>query len=76
MNINNKLQSSNPIFDHGVEFLPTNLTHRDVLTKYEKVPTYIFPESYDASVSVAKEIAIKTNNQIQSIKGDFLTNVF
>ncbi len=57
MNISNKLQSNNPIFDHGVEFLPTNLTHRDVLTKYEKVPTYIFPDSYDASVSVAKEIA-------------------
>ncbi len=57
MNLNNKLQSTNPIFDHGVEFLPTNLTHRDVLTKYEKVPTYIYPESVDASNAVAQEIA-------------------
>ncbi len=57
INLNNKLQSQNPIFDHSLDHLPTNLTHRDVLTKYEKIPTFIFQESSDASVEVAREIA-------------------
>jgi glucosamine-6-phosphate deaminase len=57
INLNNKLQSQNPIFDHSLDHLPTNLTHRDVLTKYEKVPTFIYQESSDASIAVAREVA-------------------
>ena len=56
INLNSKLQSQNPIFDHSLDHLPTNQTHRDVLTKYEKIPTFIFQESSDASIEVAKEI--------------------
>lgn len=37
--------------------MPTNQTHRDVLTKYEKIPTFIFEESSDASAEVAREIS-------------------
>lgn len=57
INLNNKLQSQNPIFDNSLDYLPTNLTHRDVLTKYEKIPTFIYQESLDASVEIAREIA-------------------
>lgn len=57
INLNNKLQSQNPIFDHSLDHLPTNLTHRDFLTKYEKIPTFIFQESSEASIVVAKEVA-------------------
>jgi glucosamine-6-phosphate deaminase len=57
INLNNKLQSQNPIFDHSLDHLPTNLTHRDVLTKYEKIPTFIFQESSVASAAVAREVA-------------------
>ena len=57
INLNSKLQSQNPIFDHSLDHLPTNLTHRDVLTKYEKIPTFIYQESSDASVAVAREVA-------------------
>ena len=57
INLNRKLQSQNPIFDHSLDHLPTNLTHRDVLTKYEKIPTFIYQESSDASYEVAKEVA-------------------
>jgi len=57
INLNNKLQSQNPIFDHSLDHLPTNLIHRDFLTKYEKVPTFIYQESSDASIFVAREVA-------------------
>ena len=57
MNITNKLQSNNPTFDNYLSFLPTNPTHRDMLTKYEKIPTYIYAESDEASRKVAAEIA-------------------
>ncbi len=57
INLNNKLQSQNPIFDNSLDHLPTNLTHRDVLTKYEKIPTFIFQESSDASHEIAREIS-------------------
>jgi glucosamine-6-phosphate deaminase len=57
MDLSAKLQSNNPIFDGYQSFLPTNLTHRDMLIKYEKIPTYIYPESSQASVAVAAEIA-------------------
>lgn len=57
MDISVKLQSNNPIFDTSSSFLPTNLTHRDMLTKYEKIPTYIYSESSEAAIVVATEIA-------------------
>ena len=57
INLNNKLQSQNPIFDHSLDHLPTNLTHRDFLTKYEKIPTFIYQESSEASIVVAREVA-------------------
>ena len=57
INLNIKLQSQNPIFDNSLDHLPTNLTHRDVLTKYEKIPTFIFQESSDASHEIAREIS-------------------
>ena len=57
MDLSVKLQSSNPIFDNYLSCLPTNLTHRDMLTKYEKIPTYIYAESSEASIVVATEIA-------------------
>ena len=57
INLSNRLQSQNPIFDNSLDHLPTNLTHRDVLTKYEKIPTFIYQECSDASAEVAKEIS-------------------
>ena len=57
MDLTVKLQSNNPIFDNYLSCLPTNLTHRDMLTKYEKIPTYIYSESSEASIAVATEIA-------------------
>ena len=57
MDLSVKLQSNNPIFDTSLSFLPTSLTHRDMLTKYEKIPTYIYSESSEASEAVASEIA-------------------
>lgn len=63
MNLSNKLQSKNPIFDGSSTFLPTNLTQRDMLTKYEKIPTYIFSESSKATVAVAAEIAELINEK-------------
>ena len=63
INLNNKLQSQNPIFDHSLDHLPTNLTHRDVLTKYEKISTFIYPDSFEASVEVAKEVAELIRNK-------------
>lgn len=57
MDLSVKLQSANPIFDNYLSYLPTNLTHRDMLTKYEKIPTYIYSESSEASVAVATQIA-------------------
>ena len=65
MNLSHKLQSKNPIFDGTSTFLPTNLTQRDMLTKYEKIPTYIFSESSEATIAVAAEIAelIKEKNK-------------
>ncbi len=57
MDLTSKLQSNNPIFDNYLSCLPTNLTHRDMLTKYEKIPTYIYSESIEASIVVAAEIA-------------------
>ncbi|MEI6143468.1 MAG: glucosamine-6-phosphate deaminase [Mariniphaga sp.] len=57
MDFTSKLQSNNPIFDNYLSCLPTNLTHRDMLTKYEKIPTYIYSESIEASIVVAAEIA-------------------
>lgn len=57
MDLSLKLQSNNPIFDSSLSFLPTSLTHRDMLTKYEKIPTYIYSESSEASIAVAAEVA-------------------
>ena len=57
MDLSVKLQSNNPVFDSSLSFLPTSLTHRDMLTKYEKIPTYIYAESSEAAVAVAAEIA-------------------
>lgn len=57
MDLSAKLQSNNPIFNNYCSCLPTNLTHRDMLTKYEKIPTYIYTESSEASIVVAAEIA-------------------
>ncbi len=57
MDLSVKLQSNNPIFDSSLSFLPKNLTHRDMLTKYEKIPTYTYSESAEAAVAVAAEIA-------------------
>jgi len=57
MDLSVKLQSNNPIFDNYLSYLPTNLTHRDMLTKYEKIPTYIYSDSSEAAVAVAAEIA-------------------
>jgi len=45
MNLSNKLQSNNPIFDNYLSCLPTNLTHRDMLTKYEKSPPIFIPKA-------------------------------
>ncbi len=57
MDISVKLQSNNPIFDNSSSFLHTSLTHRDMLTKYEKIPTYIYSESSEAAIVIATEIA-------------------
>lgn len=57
MDLSKKLQSDNPVFYGFGEYAPTNLTHRDMLTKYEKIPSYIYPEGKDVSQAVADEIA-------------------
>ena len=57
MNLNKKLVSENPLFFGTTYHKPKNLAHRDVLTKYEKIPTYIYEESHEASEVTAKAIA-------------------
>ena len=73
MDLSVKLQSNNPVFDSSLSFLPTSLTHRDMLTKYEKIPTYIYSESAEAAVAVASEIAalirLKQKNGEQCVIG-------
>ena len=57
MDLSLKLQSNNPIFDSYLGYSTTSLTHLDMLTKYERIPTHIYSESSEASLAVASEIA-------------------
>ena len=71
MDLSLKLQSKNPIFDTSLSFLPTSLTHRDMLTKYEKIPTYIYSESSEAAVAVAAEVAELILEKQKKVKNVF-----
>ena len=57
MDLSKKLVSTNKLFAGATYYLPQNLSHRDSLTKYEKIPTYLHNDAGDAFLSVAKEIA-------------------
>ena len=57
MDLSIKLESNNPLFNKSLEYSTTGLTQMDMLTKYERVPTYIYAESAEASIAVAGEIA-------------------
>ncbi len=52
-----KLTSNNPLFFGTSHHKPKNLAHRDVLTKFEKIPTTIHDDSKEASNYIAHEIA-------------------
>ena len=57
MDLHKKLHSNNPLFFGTTYYKPKNMSHQDILTKYEKIPTFIYDESEEASVMVAGEIA-------------------
>ncbi len=57
MDLSLKLKSNNPILNRHLEFSSAGQTQMDMLTKYERVPTYIYAESSEASLAVANEIA-------------------
>ena len=57
MDLPKKLASRNPLFSGITYRQPENMAHRDVITRYEKIPTYIFEESAEASLEVAREVA-------------------
>ncbi|MGQ8338093.1 glucosamine-6-phosphate deaminase [Sunxiuqinia sp. A32] len=65
MDLKNKLNSNNPLFYGTTYHKPKNLAHRDILVKYEKIPTIICDESKEASQLVAKEIAEKIKDKQQ-----------
>ncbi len=57
MDLIQKLQSNNPIFNNYFGYSRTSPTHLDMLTKYERIPTHIYSESSEASNAIAAEIA-------------------
>ncbi len=57
MDLTKKLTSPNKLFAGATYYLPVNLAHRDSLTKYEKIPTYLYNDATDAFKMVAEEIA-------------------
>ncbi|WP_423130375.1 glucosamine-6-phosphate deaminase [Gaoshiqia sp. Z1-71] len=57
MDLHKKLHSSNPLFFGTTYYKPKNMSHQDILTKYEKIPTFIYYESEEASILVAGEMA-------------------
>jgi glucosamine-6-phosphate deaminase len=57
MDLSQKLQSNNPIFNSYFGYSKTTPTHLDMLTKYERIPTHIYSESSEASNAIAAEIA-------------------
>ena len=57
MDLSKKLQSTDSLFADENLFPAENPTERELLTKYENAPTYIYKEAVDASAAVAKEIA-------------------
>ncbi len=57
MDLSQKLQSKNPIFNNYFGYSKTTPTHLDMLTKYERIRTHIFSENAEASNAIAVEIA-------------------
>ncbi len=57
MDLSKKLVSPNKLFAGATYYLPKNLTHCDIITKYEKIPTFIFNDATDAYKKAAAEIA-------------------
>jgi glucosamine-6-phosphate deaminase len=57
MDLSLKLKSNNPLLNRHLAYSSAGKTQMDMLTKYERVPTYIYAESSEASLAVAKEIA-------------------
>lgn len=57
MDISIKLKSNNPLLNRHLEYSSAGQTQMDMLTKYERIPTYIYAESSEASLAVAHEIA-------------------
>ncbi|MBK5203809.1 MAG: 6-phosphogluconolactonase, partial [Prolixibacteraceae bacterium] len=54
-----KLDSKNPIFTKNKNRETENKLQQNMKTKYEKIPTFVFDESYEASLKIAEEIATK-----------------
>ncbi|MDP4205765.1 MAG: glucosamine-6-phosphate deaminase [Bacteroidota bacterium] len=57
MDLSKKLVSPNKLFAGATYYLPKNMAHSDIITKYEKIPTLIFNDASDAYKDVAQEIA-------------------
>lgn len=57
MDLSKKLQSTDSLFADENLFPAENPTERELLTKYENTPAYIYKEATDASAAVAQEIA-------------------
>jgi glucosamine-6-phosphate deaminase len=57
MDLSVKLKSNNPLLNRHLGYSSAGQTRMDMLTKYERIPTYIFNESSEASLEVANEIA-------------------
>jgi len=57
MDLSLKLKSNNPLLNRHLAYSTAGKTQMDMLTKYERVPTYIYAESSEASLAVANEIA-------------------
>ena len=57
MNTQKKLTSKNPIFSGATYHQPENMAHRDIITRNEKIPTYIYEEPAETSLQAAREIA-------------------
>jgi len=54
-----KLISKNPIFTENKDREEENKLKQNMKTKYEKIPTFVFDESSEASLRIAKDIATK-----------------
>jgi glucosamine-6-phosphate deaminase len=68
MDLSQKLQSNNPIFNSYFGYSKTSPTHLDMLTKYERIPTHIYSESSEASNAIAAEIAQLIRNKTEKGK--------